>query len=169
MKQPIISLNLTTLAAHAATAAALCFTGAASIAADDPPAAAAAPARAGAADPFAGARNLIQQERWRDAIAELQRVNQTASADWHNLMGYSYRKARTPDLVAAQRHYDAALTIDPRHRGALEYSGELFLMKNDLPAARQRLASLETVCGRNCAEFEQLRTAIAGFEAKPRN
>jgi Flp pilus assembly protein TadD len=139
-------------------------------AADDPPAAPPAnSAKAAPADPLGTARNLIQQDRWRDAITELQRVNLSANADWNNLMGYSHRKAKTPDLAAAQRYYDVALQIDPKHKGALEYSGELYLMKNDLPAAKARLASLETVCGRQCAEFELLRTAIANHEAKPRN
>jgi tetratricopeptide (TPR) repeat protein len=116
-------------------------------------------------DPLASARALIQQERWRDAITELKRINLAQSADWNNLMGYSHRKAKTPDYAAAQQHYDSALRIDPQHRGALEYSGELALMKNDLPTAQSRLASLDKVCGKSCAEFTQLKAAIASFEA----
>lgn len=137
-------------------------------AADDPPPAPAARSTPAAADTLGVARQHIAAKRWADAITELRRVNATSRADWNNLMGYSHRKAKVPDLAAAQQYYDAALRIDPRHRGALEYSGELYLMKNDLPAAKARLASLETVCGRNCSEFEQLKTAIAGFEARPR-
>ena len=139
----------------------------AAMAADDPPAALAAPAKASASpsDPLGSARALIQQERWRDAIAELQRINRVGDADWNNLMGYSHRKSRTPDLAAAERYYETALRIDPRHRGALEYSGELFLMKNDVASAKARLASLEGACGRGCAETEQLRSAISQHEA----
>lgn len=131
------------------------------------PAPAAAPAKS--AEPLAIARGLIGQARWRDAIDELKRVNQRQSADWNNLMGYAHRKQAAPDLAAALQYYDAALRIDPRHRGALEYSGELMLMKNDLPGAKARLSSLESVCGPNCAETQKLKTAIASFEAgKPR-
>ena len=50
-------------------------------------------------------------------------------------MGYALRKQAAPDLEGAQRHYDAALRINPQHLGALEYAGELALMKKDLPAA----------------------------------
>jgi hypothetical protein len=122
-----------------------------------------------AAEPLAAARTLIGQARWREAIDELRRVNQPGNADWNNLMGYTHRKRPGPDLAAAQRYYDAALRIDPKHLGALEYSGELMLMKNDLPSAKARLSSLEAVCGRRCPETEQLKTAIAAFEAsKPR-
>lgn len=127
-----------------------------------PPAAAATPLAP--ADPLAASRALIKQSRWADAIAELQRANRNQNADWHNLMGYSFRKASQPDLVRAQQHYDHALRIDPKHRGALEYSGELFLMKGDVASARQRLSTLEAVCGR-CEEQEDLKNAIAKFDA----
>jgi Flp pilus assembly protein TadD len=128
------------------------------------PAAATAPA-----DPLAGARGLIGQAKWREAIDELRRVDRPGSADWNNLMGYAHRKQAQPDLAAAQRYYDVALRLDPKHRGALEYSGELMLMKNDLSGAKARLSSLEAVCGKSCPETEQLKTAIAGYEAgRPR-
>jgi tetratricopeptide (TPR) repeat protein len=130
---------------------------------------AAAPAAATTAEPLAAARTLIGQAKWREAIDELKRVNQASNADWNNLMGYTHRKQATPDLAAAQRYYEAALRIDPKHRGALEYAGELMLMKNDLPGAKAKLSSLEAVCGAGCAETEKLKTAIASFEAgKPR-
>jgi Flp pilus assembly protein TadD len=129
-----------------------------------------APAVATTAEPLTVARTLIGQSRWAEAIAELQRVNQPGSADWNNLMGFTHRKQATPDLAAAQRYYDAALRIDPKHRGALEYSGELMLMKNDLAGAKARLSSLESVCGKACPETDKLRGAIASFEAgKPRS
>jgi hypothetical protein len=124
--------------------------------------------KASNADPLTAARGLIGQARWREAIDELKRVNQPQSADWNNLMGYSTRKGPTPDLAAAQQYYDAALRIDPKHRGALEYSGELMLMKNDVAGAKARLSSLESVCGGNCTELSKLKTAIASYEAKPR-
>src|SRR5213078_3527856 len=70
----------------------------------------------------------IAVKQWRNAIDELKRINDTGSADWNNLMGYSLRKGKTPDLDGAEKFYNEALRIDPKHRGALEYSGELYLM-----------------------------------------
>ncbi|HET9822775.1 MAG TPA: tetratricopeptide repeat protein, partial [Burkholderiaceae bacterium] len=102
--------------------------------------------------------------RWPDAIADLKRVNDTKSADWNNLMGYAHRKLSPPDLAAAERHYDAALAIDAQHRGALEYSGELYLMKGDLARAEQRLAQLARACTA-CEELEDLKQAVARFKA----
>jgi tetratricopeptide (TPR) repeat protein len=125
------------------------------------PSAAAAPA----ADKLAPARALIEQGRWRDAITTLKEVNDTASADWNNLMGYSHRKAKVPDFAAAEGYYNAALRIDPKHRGALEYSGELYLQMGDLPKAEQRLAALDKACTFGCGELKELRAAIAEYKA----
>jgi Flp pilus assembly protein TadD len=116
-------------------------------------------------DSLASARSLIAEKKWQDAIAELKRVNETRSADWNNLMGYSLRKARTPDLDAAERFYSEALRIDPKHRGALEYSGELHLMKGDLAKAEQRLAALDKACFLPCEEYTDLKKAIQAFKA----
>jgi tetratricopeptide (TPR) repeat protein len=124
------------------------------------------PRPAAAADPLGNARKLIAEKKWVAAIDELKRVNATRSADWNNLMGYSHRKARTPDLAAAARYYDAALRIDPNHKGALEYSGELALMQGDLAVAEQRLATLTKACGSSkCEELDDLKAAIASFKA----
>lgn len=123
------------------------------------------PATSAAADKLAGARALIAENKWVAAIEELKRVDDTGSADWNNLMGYSHRKARTPDYAAAERYYDAALRIDPQHRGALEYSGELFLMTGDLARAEQRLAALDKACFLPCSEYSDLKKAIAAYKA----
>jgi tetratricopeptide (TPR) repeat protein len=116
-------------------------------------------------DPLAAAREQIAAKRWPAAIAELKKVNATGSADWNNLMGYSMRKQTPPDLASSERYYNDALRIDPAHRGTLEYSGELYLMKGDLPKAEQRLATLDKVCAGACEEYADLKKAIAAYKA----
>jgi Flp pilus assembly protein TadD len=123
------------------------------------------PAPARASDPLGPARQAIADKRWAAAIAELRKVNAGSSADWNNLMGYSLRKQATPDLDGAQRHYDAALRIDPNHKGALEYAGELALMKGELATAEARLATLVRLCPSGCEERADLDKAIARFKA----
>ena len=118
-----------------------------------------------AGDKLATARALIKQAKWTAAIDELKKVGDRGSADWNNLMGYSHRRAKSPDLAAAERYYDEALRIDPRHKGALEYSGELYLMKGDLVRAEQRLAVLDKVCGATCEEAKDLQEAVARYKA----
>lgn len=120
-----------------------------------------------AQDRLAQARAQIAQKRWPAAIDELKRLNDTGNADWHNLMGYALRKQGTPDYASAERHYDEALRLNPQHRGALEYSGELYLLTNRLPLAEARLATLDKVCTLPCEEFTDLKQAIQRFKAKP--
>ena len=116
-------------------------------------------------DKLAAARAQIAAKQWRVAIDELKKVNDTGSADWNNLMGYSLRKAKTPDLDGAEKFYNEALRIDPKHRGALEYSGELYLMKGDLATAEKRLAALDKICRLPCEEYTDLKKAIERYKA----
>lgn len=118
-----------------------------------------------APDKLTQARGLIKNKKWAEAIDELKRVNEPANADWNNLMGYSLRKAKTPDIEGAERFYNEALRINPNHRGALEYSGELYLIKGDLPTAEKRLAVLDKACTFGCEEYTDLKKAIERFKA----
>jgi len=124
-----------------------------------------APASVHQADPLGSARSAIAQQRWDAALSELRRVQAVDSADWHNLMGFSLRKRATPDLAEAQRHYDIALRIDPNHKGALEYAGELALMKYDLATAEAYLTRLVRLCAAGCEERADLERAVARFKA----
>lgn len=141
----------------------LCAAGAAlsARAADTEP----APAPRAARDTLAAARALVAKSNWPGAIAELRRVNDTRNADWHNLMGFAHRQQAVPDLATAERHYDEALRLDPQHRGALEYSGELHLMKGNLAAAQARLQALDKACAASCEEYADLKKAVAAYQA----
>ena len=124
-----------------------------------------APPPAPKTDALSAARAQIAQKNWPGAVAELQRVNATGNADWNNLMGYSLRKRAAPDLAGAEKFYDEALRIDPKHRGALEYSGELYLIVGNLPKAEQRLATLDKVCVLPCEEYTDLKQSVARYKA----
>ena len=115
-------------------------------------------------DALTAVRTQIAAKKWDGAIAELKRVNDTGNADWNNLMGYSLRKATTPDYAGAEKYYDAALRIDPKHRAALEYSGELYLMTGNLPKAEQRLATLDKACTFSCEEYTDLKKAVERYK-----
>ncbi len=106
------------------------------------------------------ARDAIAAEDFSAAIATLTEVvaEEPSNADALNLLGYSSRKSG--DLEGAAKFYDAALTINPDHLGALEYQGELFLMTGNADAAKANLALLMEKCG-SCEEYEDLSKAIA--------
>jgi len=116
-------------------------------------------------DVLAPARAAIAAKNWNEAIDELKKVNATSSADWNNLMGYSLRKADPANLAEAEKYYNEALRIEPRHRGALEYSGELYLMTGNLEMAEQRLAALDKACFLPCEEYSDLKRAVVRYKA----
>ncbi|MCY7317839.1 MAG: hypothetical protein LH617_03760 [Ramlibacter sp.] len=85
----------------------------------------------------------------------------------HNLLGYSYRKRATPDLANAFEHYNTALRIQPRHKGAHEDIGEAYLMDRKPAEAEKHLAELERICGnRTCEEYADLAKSIADDKAR---
>lgn len=112
------------------------------------------------------ARASIKAEKYDQAIQQLQSANETSSADWNNLLGYSLRKKQPPDLVGAEKYYQAALKIEPDHRGALEYYGKLKLINNDLPGAEALLARLDKACTFGCEEYSDLKQAVQKYKSK---
>ena len=111
------------------------------------------------------ARAGIKSGQYEQAVKLLMASNQTSSAEWNNLLGYSLRKKSPPDLIAAEKFYEAALKIDPRHKGALEYYGELKLMNKDLAGAELLLSRLDKICFFGCEEYSDLKEAIKKFKA----
>jgi Tfp pilus assembly protein PilF len=84
------------------------------------------------------------------------------NADAYNLLGYAHRK--TGKLEDSSGYYARALAVNPDHKGALEYQGELFLMQNNPDAARANLERLAALCPDGCEERTALEAAIAAHE-----
>ena len=120
-----------------------------------------ADSKTAADDALATPRRLIAAKDWPGALTALRAQPQAGNADWHNLLGYTLRKHKPPQLAEAEAEYLQALRIAPAHRGANEYLGELYVMKGDLPKARERLAVLDKLCPAGCKEREDLQRAIA--------
>ena len=108
---------------------------------------------------FSKINALIRQEKFAEAAAELKHLSsQTDEADRKKLLGFTARKSG--DLVAAASYYNTALTINPKHIGALEYQGELFIQLGDIEKAQRNLAKLEKICWLPCHEEYELRSAL---------
>jgi len=90
------------------------------------------------------------------------------NADYHNLYAFALRKGPSPDMKLVFRHYQEALRIDPKHRGAHEYLGEAYLMVGDLAGAKSHLEALDGLCFFPCAEYSDLKRAIAEYERRAR-
>jgi len=123
--------------------------------------------KAAALDPdFATGRAAIEAKDWQGAIRALSSaaLRDTRNADIQNYLGYAYRHTGQMDL--AFKHYERALQLDPRHRGAHEYVGEAYLMVNDLAKAEAHLSALEKICLIPCEEYDDLKKAIAEYRRK---
>jgi Flp pilus assembly protein TadD len=135
-------------------------------AADEP---GSSPATPSARDRMNNARKALEAHDYNKAVSELRTVvrSDPRNAEAHSLLGYSYRKASTPDPAKSFEHYNTALKIDPRHKGAHEYIGEAYLMDKKPDQAEKHLAELEKICGnRSCEEYAELSKAIAAYKAK---
>jgi len=116
---------------------------------------------------IAAARAAIAKKDWLAAQEGLKQAlaAQPNNADYHNLYAYSVRKGPNPDMDLVFTHYNEALRIDPKHRGAHEYIGEAYLQVNNLAKAKEHLAALDRICFFGCEEYSDLKRAVAGYEA----
>jgi len=122
-----------------------------------------------ASDPvLEAASQALQNENWPQAQALLKELlaRSPNDAEYHNLYAYSLRKGANPDMSLVFQHYNEALRLDPKHRGANEYLGEAYLMIGNLPKAKEQLAALDKICFFPCQEYSDLKKHIAEYEAK---
>lgn len=123
------------------------------------------PAAGAPAKPIDTARAAIERKDFPAAIGQLKSLvaAEPRNADAHNLLGFALRKSG--DLGTSKKHYDEALRLQPDHRGAHEYIGELYLMMKQPDEARKHLASLERICGgTGCEEYQDLAKAVAAYK-----
>lgn len=130
------------------------------------------PSATASGDPDYGrAKAMIEAKKYGEAIPVLQQVvaKNPKNADAYNLLGFATRKSGNPQ--GSLQYYTTALQIDPKHLGANEYIGEAYLMLDQPQQAEQHLARLDQLCVFGCAEYRELKAAIANYKAgkKPTN
>ena len=109
---------------------------------------------------YVRAVSLINERRWDEALASLDKA-ETALGPHPDILTYKgYVWRRKGDWTRAEDFYRQALAIDPNHRGATEYYGELKVLRGDMTGAKAMLARLDRVCTYGCAEASELRLWI---------
>ena len=108
---------------------------------------------------------LISQEDYAGAIEQLDLalLKEPENADVLNYLGFSHRKLG--NYEEAERYYLRALEIEPEHRGANEYIGELYLETDRPELAEERLQVLDDACFFGCEEYDELKEAIEAYKA----
>jgi tetratricopeptide (TPR) repeat protein len=112
---------------------------------------------------FKAGKKALGAEDWNRAIVafELAALRDPLNADIQNYIGYAYRRLR--QMGPAIGHYQQALMLNPRHRGAHEHLGEAYLVLGESAKAEQLLAALENLCLIPCEEYNDLKRAIAAY------
>lgn len=120
-----------------------------------------------AADPnYTEAVKKIDAKDFKGAIPLLEKVvaANPKNADAFNYLGFANRKLGEKDKALG--FYTKALAIDPDHKGAHEYVGELYLMMDNLAKAEEHLARLDRICTFGCEEYRDLKREIAEYKAR---
>jgi tetratricopeptide (TPR) repeat protein len=109
---------------------------------------------------FKDITKLIKLDKFAEAHKMLKNLKQisTDEADRLNLLGFTARKSG--DLAAAGNFYQRALSLNPKHIGALEYQGELFIQLGKLDLAQENLEKINKICWLPCNAERELKKAI---------
>ncbi|OCC03765.1 hypothetical protein BA190_16905 [Labrys sp. WJW] len=101
----------------------------------------------------------IEAKNYTGALEELRGLAEdTQQADVYNLLGFTLRK--TGDYQTAVTYYTKALELQPGHKAAREYLGELYVETGDVDKAKVQLSELGKLCPQGCEELEDLQKAI---------
>jgi tetratricopeptide (TPR) repeat protein len=104
-------------------------------------------------------RAKIKAKNYAAALQELRDLAEdTQQADVYNLLGYTLRK--TGDYTTSLSYYTKALDLQPDHKAAREYLGELYVETGNIDKAKEQLAVLVKLCSSGCEEREDLERAI---------
>jgi tetratricopeptide (TPR) repeat protein len=104
------------------------------------------------------AYTLAKAGRYDEALAILDTVKDQNNAEVLNYRGYATRKlGRTDEGIS---YYLQSVKLDPQYAKVREYLGEAYVIKGQLDMARDQLATIKTICGTDCEEYQDLNAAI---------
>ena len=102
---------------------------------------------------------LIKNEQYAEAAQGLEKIleNKKYNKDADILNHFAFALRKTNNLTKAEEIYLKALSIEPTHRGALEYIGELYVDTKRMDLANATLKKLENC---KCEEYAELKNYI---------
>ena len=104
-------------------------------------------------------RAKLKAKDYAAALTELRDLAEDVQqADVYNLLGFALRK--TGDFKTSLTYYTKALELQPDHKAAREYLGELYVETGNMEKAKEQLAALAKLCPGGCEEREDLQKAI---------
>ena len=108
---------------------------------------------------LASVRAKLKAKDYAAALTELRDLAEDVQqADVYNLLGFALRK--TGDFKTSLTYYTKALELQPDHKAAREYLGELYVETGNMEKAKEQLSALTKLCPSGCEEREDLQKAI---------
>ncbi len=108
--------------------------------------------------------DFLDEEEFQKAI-DASKKALSKSPDNPDLLNYiAYSHRNLGQFADAFVYYFKALDIDPGHRGANEYLGELYLQTGQLTKAQERLQVLDKECFFTCRPYRDLKRAIKAYK-----
>jgi hypothetical protein len=104
-------------------------------------------------------RALALAGYYGEALPILEAISRTDDAMVFTMRGYATRKSGRYDEGMAL--YGKSLAIDPNNVNTHEYIGEAYASIGKFDLARDELATVRTLCGTGCEQYEDLAKAIA--------
>jgi Flp pilus assembly protein TadD len=109
-------------------------------------------------------RAKLKAKDYAAALTELRDLAEDVQqADVYNLLGFALRK--TGDFKTSLTYYTKALELQPDHKAAREYLGELYVETGNMEKAKEQLAALAKLCPGGCEERDDLQKAITAKSA----
>ena len=108
---------------------------------------------------YKNAIKLIKKEDYSKAIIVLEKIleKKKYQKDPDILNEYAFALRKSGNLAKAEIFYNKALNIDPKHNGALEYLGELYVDTKRKGKANILLSKLSNC---KCEEYSELKNYI---------
>lgn len=106
---------------------------------------------------------LLDGEKFEEALALFDDVIRSNPDNADAWTGFAFAKRRLGDVEGAWPAYQRALDLDPDHKGANEYIGELYLRIGQPEKAQEHLEVLNRVCSLGCEERTELAEAIQAY------
>ena len=101
---------------------------------------------------------LAKAKRFDEALATLDMLDNPNTPRALNYRGYATRKlGRTDEGIG---YYMKSVAMDPHYAQVREYLGEAYVIQGKMAEAKQQLQTIQTICGTDCEEYEDLDDAI---------
>ncbi len=101
---------------------------------------------------------LARDGRYDEALSVLDLMQNPNTAEALNYRGYATRKLG--HIEEGIGYYLQAVALDPEYTLVREYLGEAYVIKGDLPLAKEQLSEIEKRCGTTCEPYQDLAEAI---------